>query len=418
MLERLFHRPDVLLRLRANLLGELLEEYATLLHERGYLRSTLRNHVWAIEHFGCWLQSQRLSLQDVNKVRVRSFLSEHLPACRCVSPSPVRLSHVRPALNQLLRLLCEKRREATPAVPPTPLDAVIEQFCLHLRDTCGLAEATWLARGRYAREFLQRKFGRSPLRWQALRSKDVLSFVADYAKRCRPGTAQVAASSLRSFLRYLQFRGWCGEALVAAVPRVPHWRLSSLPRTMTDDQLHAFLSTFDRATPTGRRDYAMALCQVELGLRVSEVAALRLDDIDWRTATLRIPAGKAGRVRELPLPAQVGQALAQYLRRGRPATPFRNVFVRHRGRRSHPVSTALIKGIMRLAYAKVPGGERWTGTHLLRHTAATRMLQRGVSLKEIADVLGHRCLDTTTIYAKVDLPNLTTVALPWPEVQP
>src|SRR5207248_324448 len=192
---------------------------------------------------------------------------------------------------------------------------------------------------------------------------------------------------------------------VAAVPRIPHWRLANLPRAMTDEQLRAFLSAFDRATATGRRDYAMALCQVELGLRVSEVADLCLDDIDWRAATVRIRPGKAGRVRELPLPNRVGRALARYLRHGRPATPYRNVFIRHRGRRGHPVSPALIKGIMRLTYAEVPGGERWTGTHLLRHTAATRMLRRGASVKEIADVLGHRRLDTTAIYAKVDLPS-------------
>lgn len=418
MLERLFDRPDVLQRWRANPLGEVLEEYATALHAQGYLRSTLRSHVWALEHFGSWLQSQRLSLPDVNKERVHSFLCEHLPVCRCPAPAPVRRANVRPALNQLLRLLRERSSAATPAVAPTPSEAVLTPFRLYLRDTCGLAEGTWLARIRYAREFLHGKFGQGALRWSELRPDDIMCFVADYAKRCRPGTAQAAAGAVRSFLRYLQFRGWGSEALVAAVPRIPHWRLSSLPRTMSDEQLRAFLATFDRATATGRRDYAMALCQVELGLRVSEVVGLRLDDIDWRTATLRIAPGKAGRTRELPLPTQVGRALAQYLRRGRPATSFRNVFLRHRRRRGHPVSLALIKGIMRLAYAKVPEGERWTGTHLLRHTAATRMLQRGVSLKEIADVLGHRSLDSTTVYAKVDLPNLTTVALPWPEVQP
>jgi integrase len=416
-LARYFVAARVRIRLHANPLGELLEEYTAALRGRGYLRSTLRNHLWALEHFGLWLRAQRLSARDVNRERVHSFLHEHLPACRCPAPAPCRLCHVRPALNHLLKLLRERGVGATKGFAPTPIDATLEPFRLYLRDTCGLAESTWRARVRYAREFLQGKFGHGPLRWEGLRPADVMSFVAGYAGRCRPGTTQAAAGALRSFLRYLLFRGWCGASLIAAVPRIPHWRLANLPRAMTDEQLRAFLAAFDRATATGRRDYAMALCQVELGLRVGEVADLRLDDIDWRAATIRIRPGKADRVRQLPLPARVGRALAEYLRRGRPTTLSRHVFIRHRGLRGHPVSADLIKGIMRLTYASVPGGERWTGTHLLRHTAATRMLGRGVSVKEIADVLGHRYLDTTAIYAKVDLPSLTAVALPWPEVK-
>jgi integrase/recombinase XerD len=416
MLKRLFHRPDVQQRLRANPLGGLLEAYAVYLHARGYDRSTMRDYVWAVEHFGSWLHSRRLSLPDVCRERVRSFLREHLPACRCPAPAPVCLSHVRPALNHLLRLL--RDRGLSPSAPSTPIDAVLEEFRLHLRDRGGLSDATYQTRARYVRAFLQRRFGRGALRWQALRPGDAAAFVAAYAARCRPAAAQVAADALRSFFRFLQFHGRCGPALIAAVPRFARWRLARVPKTMTDDQLRAFLATFDRATATGRRDYAMALCQVVLGLRVSEVAGLCLGDIDWRSGTLRLAAGKVNRARVLPLPARVGRAIARYLRRGRPATGCRNVFVRHRVPRGTPVTTALVRGVMRLAYAKVEGCAGWTGTHVLRHTAATRLLRRGATLKEIADVLGHRSLDTTAIYAKVDLPTLAAVVLPWPEVQP
>jgi site-specific recombinase XerD len=185
---------------------------------------------------------------------------------------------------------------------------------------------------------------------------------------------------------------------------------------MTDQQLEEFLATFDRTTAVGRRDYAMALCQAILGLRVSEVAGLRLEDIDWRAGAVRIVCSKTRRAREIPLAARVGQAISVYLRHGRPATPCRNLFIRHRIRRGTPVSKEVIREVIRAAYAQVHGCGHWTGTHVLRHTAATRMHQRGVSLKELADVLGHRSLETTTIYAKVDLPRLAAVALPWPEV--
>jgi integrase len=133
---------------------------------------------------------------------------------------------------------------------------------------------------------------------------------------------------------------------------------------------------------------------------------------------MRIVSRKSRRERELPLPTRVGEAISLYLRDGRPDTPCRNVFIRHRVPKGAPVSTALIAGVMRLAFAKVDGCAHCQGTHVLRHTAATRMHRRGVSLKEVADVLGHRSLDTTAIYAKVDLPSLAAVALPWPEAQP
>lgn len=186
---------------------------------------------------------------------------------------------------------------------------------------------------------------------------------------------------------------------------------------MTESQLRDFLSVFDRSTAVGRRDYAMALCQVDMGLRACEVAGLCLEDIDWRNAILRINTTKVKRAREFPLPVRVGRAISRYLRYGRFSTFTRSIFVRHGKRHGFPVSTHLIRWAMRRAYAEVQGCEHWTGTHVLRHTAATLMLRRGVSLKEIADVLGHQSIETTTIYTKVDLPALGAVALPWPEAQ-
>jgi len=187
---------------------------------------------------------------------------------------------------------------------------------------------------------------------------------------------------------------------------------------MTDEQLRLFLARFDRSTSTGRRDYAMALCQVDLGLRVSEVSALRLEDLDWRAATLRIEGGKSRRTRLLPLTDGVGRAIVEYLRQGRPTTTCRHIFVRHTVPVGTAIGTELIRGAIRRAFAQVEGCAHWTGTHALRHTAATRLHRRGASLKEVADLLGHQSIDTTAIYAKVDVPTLATVALPWPEGQP
>lgn len=417
MADSLFRRRYFYVRLRANPLGKIAEEYVSRFRGLGYSWVTIRAHVQSLEHFGSWLREKGLGLKAVSRDLVRSFIREHIPKCRCPAPAPRSLGQVRPALNHLLRLLRDRGDLAPDAsVRRWPIDKVIDQFDVHLRDACGLSEATRLSRVKYARQFLERRFGRREPRWTALRPGHLVSFIMEYAERYRPSSLQVVASSLRCFLRYLQIQGRCGPSLVAAVPRIANWRLSTLPKALTQEQIREFLAAFDRSTATGRRDYAMALCQVVLGLRVCEVANLRLDDIDWRSGTIRVGPAKRSGPRELPLPKRVGQAVTRYLRDGRPPGRCRNVFVRHKGALGAPVTTGLIRGKMRLAYAKVRGCRHLGGTHVLRHTAATRMLQHGAKLKEIADVLGHRCLTSTAIYAKVDLPSLAAVALPWPGV--
>jgi integrase/recombinase XerD len=418
MLDHLFLRPRVRERIRANPLGAWLPNYIAYLDARGHPRSTIRRCVRAVEHFGTWLASQHIAPEDVTRTTIRSFLHDHLPSCHCPTPAPTYPRQVRAALGHLLRLPSGPLQRPRPTSPPTPVEAILELYRGHLRNSCGLAQSTCSYRLRYARVFLRSKFGDGPVNWGALRPEDLMAFTAEYAARCRPGSAQVAASSLRSLLRFLQLHGHCTPALVAAVPHIPHWQLDHLPGTMSEDQLRRFLDGFDRSTPTGLRDYAMARCQVDLGLRASEVIALHLEDLDWHEGTLRIAGGKIGRTRELPLPQAVGRAIVEYLRHGRPVTPCRHVFVRHTVPVGNAIGPALMRGVFRRAFARVEGCSHWAGTHVLRHTAATRLHRRGASLKEVADLLGHRCLDTTAIYTKVDLPALAAVALPWPEEQP
>jgi site-specific recombinase XerD len=419
MLDQVISCPRARSRLRAGPLGVLLDEYAAQLHARGYSRASIYNNVRAVGHFSAWLHAQALTLTAVNEQLIHSFLHEHLAKCDCPAPAPTDLSAVRPGLRYLLRLLRGWGRPDTmPEAVTDPISAVLEAFRIHLRQTCGVAEATARARAYFTRKFLEGKFGQGALDWVALQPADVIAFVVGYARRWRPGSVGVVANSLRAFLRYLQVQGWCAPALVVAVPRLPQRGLSHLPRTLTDEQLVAFLTAFDCSTAVGRRDYALALCQVDLGLRAGEVAGLCLEDLDWRSGTVRITAGKAKRARELPLPTRVGEAVAEYLRNGRPKTTCRRVFVRHRIFRGTPLDTTAIQAAMRPAYAQVPGCEHWAGTHALRHTAATRLHRRGAALKEVADILGHRSLDTTALYTKLDVPSLTAVALPWPETRP
>jgi integrase/recombinase XerD len=418
MLDQLFRRTRVRDRIRANIIGSWIELYVDYLESRGHPRGVIQQYVQGVEHFGVWLTSEHIAVEAVTRATIDSFLHHHLLHCRCPAPAPTYLYQVRAALAHLPRVPGIRLASSQPASPQNPVDVALERYGKYLRDTCGLAESTCIYRARYAREFLQGPFADGPVTGETIRPKDVMAFAAGYAARCRPQSAQVAASSLRSLLRFLQLRGECESPLAAAVPHIPSWRLDRLPRTMTDEQLRLFLARFDRSNPTGRRDYAMALCQVDLGLRVSEVSALRLEDIDWRAATLRIDGGKSRRTRALPLTDGIGRAIAEYVRKGRPVTACRYLFVRHTVPVGTAIGTELIRGRFRLAFAQVEGCTHWTGTHVLRHTAATRLHRRGASLKEVADLLGHQSIDTTAIYTKVDLPTLATVALPWPEEQP
>src|SRR5262249_12677115 len=279
MIDHFFVRPPVRDRIRANPLGTWIPDYMAYLDARGHPRSTIRRNVLVVEHFGVWLASEHIAHEDVTRPTIRSFLPEHLPVCRCPTPAPTSPRQARAALGHLLRLPGGPFRPTRPAATPTPAEAFLGLYREHLRARCGLAESTCSYRLRYARGFLRSRFGDGPLSWAALRPEDLMTFTAAYAARCRPGSAQVAACSLRSLLRFLKLPGHCTPALVAAVPHIPSWSLARLPCTMSEDQLRQFLNGFDRATPTGRRDYAMARCQVDLGLRASEVIALRLEDL-------------------------------------------------------------------------------------------------------------------------------------------
>lgn len=399
-------------RIRKNPLGIVLERYVQHLFCRGYRRGTILCYVSAVEHFARWLGRRRICSRLVLR-----FLNDHLPTCRCKSPAMRCVTFVRAALHQLLR--CIEAETPPPSKSPVelPVDAVVRDFDQYMDNICGHSLSTRRYRRRYAREFLIKNFGRGTVKWDQLCPGRIMKFVTDYARRCTPATGEVAASAIRSLIRFGQFHGLCGDRLIRAVPGIPVWKRVRNPKTLSADQLSKVLGVFDRSTASGQRDYAMAVCMTDLGLRASEVAGLRFDDIDWDQGTVRLIAPKGHRDRVLPLPRRVGAALAIYLRRGRPRSGHRQVFVRHRAPLGEPVSALLVHYAMCRAYRRAGLDATITGTHVLRHTAASLMYQRGATLKEIADVLGHQSLDTTAIYAKVNWTQLRTVALPWPEVR-
>jgi integrase len=360
------------------------------------------------------LKEKNVPLAAVEKDHVRQFLLDTVVAQGGYPERGGRWQREHARAMYLFRFLRDEFAKDRPAKPLTPVQAEMAAFREHLGRRCGYSQSTILERIFYMEEFLTRFFGTGPVEIERMSGAQIVEQVAEQARIHQVGRANNLTSSVRSYMRFLQLRGIRVGHLLAVVPRVPRkHRLSTRPH-VTDEQAHALLKVFDQSTPLGQRDYAMALCMLDLGMRGSDMAVMKLDDIDWRNGVICIPNHKTGKPYQLPLPERVGRAIARYLRKGRPQTELRTVFLRHRA----PIGTLknmAIPSAMHRAYARAGIPQFGHGCRALRRTVATRMLRRGVPLKEIADVLGHQSINTTVRYARLDPAALAKVAIPWPE---
>lgn len=293
-----------------------------------------------------------------------------------------------------------------------PYDELLGKFASYLRMERGLTVNVVESYSKVAGRFLRKHFGGRRPTLRDLRTHDVTEFVRRKSRSAGIGTSKAQVTALRAFLRWLHVRGEIDLDLADCVPAIACWRQTSLRRGLDDAEISRLLRSCDRRTPVGRRDYAVLLLMVRMGLRAGEVARLMLDDIDWKTAEMSV-RGKGRKYAQLPLPHDVGEAIAGYLRRGRPNHPSRNVFLRSRAPFT-ALEQPAVTTLARRTFQKVELRSPQRGAHVLRHTAATQMLRRGGSLCEIAQILRHSHIDTTAIYAKVDLVSLRELAQPWP----
>ena len=385
----------------------------------GYTDNGVRRRVRVVEHFGRWLEQGGIILRRLRAEHAERFLGYHLGHCRCPQPAPKDRGHCRSAIKRFVRYLesLQLVRSIFPqAHPHTPVDRLLRAYDQHMRDVRGLAQGTRQNRHRDARRFLQWRFGRRPLRLRQLQPKDVSGYVLARARHLRATALHPLCANLRSFLRFLEFSGRLRRELVGRVPQLPQRAVPVLPRLLEPQERRAFLKSFVRSTPRGRRDYAIAMCLADLALRGQEVASLTLDDLDWHARTIRLAQTKQRRERLVPLTDRVARALLDYLKRGRPPTQNRALFVHFRVPRGRPLAVHYVRKIVRRAFARC--GIQAPGTHVLRHTWATWAHRRGANLKLIADVLGHRSLQATAGYAHVNTEELRRVALPWPRSKP
>jgi integrase/recombinase XerD len=401
--------------LSLSVLSPSVDSYCAYLHRHGYSPSGAAAYLHAVGHFAHWLTDAHLAVRCLDESVVRRFLTAHLPTCRCPARCQRTVTTVQAALGHLLHVLRADGRVPARRVGRSPtIHDELARFADHLEHVCGLAEKTRASRRWWVAQFLADRFGRGPIAIDRLTRTDIADYLERGGTRYTPGSAGVRGCALRSYLRFRAARyGDRVEPLIAAIPTVACWRLASLPTSLTADEAARFLDAFDRRHGSGQCGYAMARCLLDLGLRASEVAGLQLDDLNWQDGTVRIGAGKARRADVLPLPVLTGRALVAYLRHARPSSTSRAVFVRDRAPRDAAITTEIVRHAMRRAFVRCGLG-RYTGTHVLRRTTATHMRLAGSSLKHIADVLRHRSLDTTTIYTKIDRPQLARVAAPWP----
>ena len=395
-----------------------VDAYAAWLRSRGYAPGTVACYLRSVAHFAHWVAHRARALDGIDEPLVRRFVDGHLPSCRCARRCVRAKNTVRAALVQLLAFLrCEGRIPARASCTPAAIGFELDLFDRHLATVRGLQDTTRHGQLKHVRDFLLAQFADGAVDVTTMTPCDVERFTRQYTAGCKPASVKQVCIALRSYLRFKATQGIDTARLSGALPQVAQWRLSGLPNDLSAQEVERLLGAFDRRTATGRRDYAIARCYIDLGLRTAEVVRLRLEDLDWRAGRVQIRS-KGRRTDVLPLPMATGRAIAAYLRAGRPLTASRALFLRHRPPCDKPATTDTIRGAIRNAALRCGLAERLTGTHILRHTVARRLVQGGASLKAIADVLRHRSLDTTTIYAKVDLDALASVAAPWPGSQP
>jgi integrase/recombinase XerD len=376
------------------------------LERSGYRSGAAADQLWLLVAVSRWLAERGLGAADLTAARVEEFSAQRRASGRARLVSPRALG---PLLGYLRDLGVAPA--AVRSVPLTPVDVLVERYGAYLLERRGLAASTVRDYVGVARVFLSdREAALGELALAGLDGAAVLEFVLRESRRCSVGSAKCMVTRLRALLRFLHVEGEIGQGLAGVVPSVASWRLASLVKALDARSVARLLGSCDRRTRVGRRDFAVLLLLSRLGLRAGEVAALRLSDVDWRAGELLV-RGKGGREECLPVPVDVGEALAGWLRRGRPRCECAYLFTRVKaplgGLSAGGVSMVVRRACQRTGLPAV-------GAHRLRHTAATEMLRAGGSLTEVGQVLRHRGRDVTSIYAKVDRLALAAVVAPWP----
>ena len=412
MLNIYIKRPCALKRMHANYFHFIFDDYISHLHQRGYTPNTIRGYCQAIEHFGYWLENSNISNNHIDQTHLSDFIKHHLNKCNCSLPRTKAVKIIRAAVNQLLTVIPPNNQEIPITSTENEINSIIHEYNEYLLNVCGVAKNTITYRKRYAIAFLKHMQIKRLAHIEKIKPQQVISFFKEFASTYASGSLGIVATSLRSFLKYVSLSGLHVKNLLRAVPNIPNWKLSQVPSFLSKVDINKLLSIFNRQEASGKRDYAITRCFSDLGLRCCEVSGIEIKDIDWNAGILNLYRCKSKQTNQLPLTIPIGEAISDYLLHGRPKSNSKYIFVHHRAPIGKAITTNGIRSIIHRAFQK-SGFNPIPSTHILRRSLATELLNVGASLKEIADVLGHKCIDTTMIYTKVDIPHLSLVAIPW-----
>jgi site-specific recombinase XerD len=409
MIESLFKQESTRIRLRSGPLSSYLPGIAGALQQEQYPAERIRQYVRVAEGLGRWLDQEELNLAETDEATVTRYRNS------LVRRKNGQLCAAGRGLPKLLMLLRDQHAIREPEIRARTEDQLLlEAYSEHLENATGLAPGTRARYLRYAGALIAAISSSSPFDVVTITPGAIVDFVRECAAKLKPSGCAAPTTAIRSFLRFLVTRRGLAPGLVDAVPRIRQWKQQAIPKHLSAEQVDGALATCDEKSPAGLRDRAILLLLYRLALRAGEVGHLRLSDIDWTDGSLRVHCAKSARERRLPLPGDVGQALEVYLRKGRPTSAEPYVFLRTRAPFS-PLTGSTTVSCLAKRHLKLAGiSIRGLSAHAFRHTAATQMVRRGASFKQVADTLGHRLLETTAIYAKLDEDTLQRVALPWP----
>jgi len=406
MLENSFSK-SVLQQLRVGPLAPYLNAYTALLSDQGYKKFSLKYKIRLIAKFNHWLHQQHFDVNELTEEVFNNFFKYQR------IPNPVRRGHSA-TLRSLLQYLHAQGAISSGIIEieDNPFHRIEHEFARYLSQERGLSTATLDNYIPLVRRFLFDCFKTDTIKFDELRPTDIITFILRYSQTVKRKTAKLMTTSLRAFFRYLRWRGEIIADLAEFVPTVSDWRLSNLPKSIEPKKIQSLLKSCDQSSKVGKRDYTILLLLARLGLRAGEVVAMTLDDINWEAGELII-RGKGSRRDRLPIPCDVGEALATYLQHIRPCCSTRRIFIRIRAPYQGFSSSVAVCNIVQRALLRAKIQTDHKGAHLFRHSLATHMLHKGASLTEIGQVLRHQSANTTEIYTKVDIRSLRSIALPW-----
>ncbi|MHA2407612.1 MAG: site-specific integrase [Candidatus Ranarchaeia archaeon] len=416
-LEQMFVNSHILQRFREGPLEFQLEGFFKWLNKFGFTNNTIRIHVSHLSHFNLYLKKSGLTdWTSINSDHIRAFVTDHLSRCTFGRKDSLKHNRVASSVHRFMKYLQESELVESTNNHKAPHMDLLDDYIKWMKDYHNLAPGSLILRRKYLVQFLNYLGADStPERLSLLSSEKIQNFSLNYSRDHGQAARRSMQATLRTFFQFCLIQGYVLGDLSQAVPTLRTYKLDKLPRGIEDGQAQQLLSSINRNTDVGKRDYAIIQLLYTYGIRGGQIRSLCLDDLNWTQNTIRFSALKHGKEVLQPLTDNVGESLLDYLKQSRPQLPYPEVFLTACAPfRPLPYSSTLSRIVARNMRAAGITSPTY-GAHTFRHSFATRLLEKGHSLKSIADMIGHRSIQSTFIYTKVDFQTLNQVALDWPE---